>query len=774
MPERFRKAFFAYPGSPDDLTHPIQTAAQAISDGSGKVAVQIWPAMEIFGASIPNEIRDAIREADVLVCDITRANMNVYYEAGFAIGLGKPIAPVVNSSFANAIDEIQKDGMFDNIKYKPYENSEQLVQILNNLPNSALLSLYGKELNFKQPLFYLNAYRKTNFINSITSAIKDSRVFFRSFDPVEAPRFVTVAIIAEVTSSAGIIIPILAEHIDDAARHNLRAAFLAGISHGLGRDTLLLQAHIRDQALPADYRDEVVTVREGNILELVADFARGALVSAQSVGIAPPKSSKSALQKLSLGASSAENEFSTLQEYFVETSEYVRTLRGEISVVSGRKGSGKTAIFFQVRDRFLESRNSVVVDLKPESHQLSLFRQELLKILDAGIFDHTIAAFWYLVILSEILLTIKRNYDTQSRSDPAAAEKSIRIDKIFATSQLFESGDFTSRINRQADFILQEIEQAKKRREAISAERLTNIVFRGGIAELRRLVREFTDSRTQIILLFDNIDKGWPPTGVDRFDIRLVRLLIETLDKVKRDLHTDDREFMSVVFLRNDIYELLVDDTPDRGKAGQVRIDWTDRAKLKQLIYRRLKSTVGDAKASFENLWDRFFTTTAEGKESFEYCVDHCLMRPRFLINILEYAISNAINRGHQRVEEADFIDAVRQHANYLVDDFGYEIRDASGLPEDLLYCLVGIKKLQTKEEIVSRLKSFKVKDGEAEKAFGLLLWYGVLGVALKDGKERFIYDYDYNFKRLEAELQYINGDAHYVINDALHVALRD
>src|SRR5665811_1811740 len=99
------------------------------------------------------------------------------------------------------------------------------------------------------------------------------------------------------------------------------------------------------------------------------------------------------------------------------------------------------------------------------------------------------------------------------------------------------------------------------------------------------------------------------------------------------------------------------------------------------------------------------FTTTAEGKESFEYCVDHCLMRPRFLINILEYAISNAINRGHQRVEEADFIDAVRQHANYLVDDFGYEIRDASGLPEDLLYCLVGIKKLQTKEEIVSRLK---------------------------------------------------------------------
>ncbi|WP_229193460.1 hypothetical protein, partial [Bradyrhizobium brasilense] len=67
--------------------------------------------------------------------------------------------------------------------------------------------------------------------------------------------------------------------------------------------------------------------------------------------------------------------------------------------------------------------------------------------------------------------------------------------------------------------------------------------------------------------------------------------------------------------------------------------------------------------------------------------VDHCLMRPRFLINIIEYAVANAINRGHESVGAEDCTDAVRQHSNYLLNEFGYEIRDVSGLSARLLTC---------------------------------------------------------------------------------------
>ncbi len=32
------------------------------------------------------------------------------------------------------------------------------------------------------------------------------------------------------------------------------------------------------------------------------------------------------------------------------------------------------------------------------------------------------------------------------------------------------------------------------------------------------------------------------------------------------------------------------------------------------------------------------------------------------------------------------------------------------------------------------------------------MLWYGVLGIRNKDGKDRFIYDFEYSMKRLTAE----------------------
>lgn len=774
MVSKITTAFFAYPGQPVDLTSTIDLAARR-ANGTGKIDIKVWPEMGVFGQIIPDEVRKNIRSTGALVFDITRPNLNVYYEAGYAIGLGKPVAPVVNSSFKDALSDVQRDGLFDNIGYKAYENSDDLADILTNLPSISLLELYGREPDTQQPLFILDAFRKTDFRNAIVSAVKSSKVHFRSFDPVEVPRLSTVAVINQLTASSGIILPILAEHIEDAARHNLRAAFLAGISHGLGRQTLLVENRRIDGAGPTDFRDMIKPVTDDKATAaLVGEFAQIALLAGQSISSRPNRTAKSALQQLTLGSSAAENEFRTLANYFVETAEFVRTLRGEVNVVAGRKGSGKTAIFFQARDNFRAEKGSVVTDLKPESHQLSLFREELLKIVDVGAFDHSLAAFWYFLLLSEVLLTIKRNFEHRSRFDGRALETVAEIDRVLDAYQINESGDFTTRINRLSRFVVEEIEAAKKRKQVISPEFLTNVIFRGGITDLKKTILKHLSSNDIIILLFDNIDKGWPTNGVDEFDVRLVRLLIETLDKIKRDFAAAKLEFLSVVFLRNDIYEMLVEGTPDRGKAGQVRIDWTDRAKLKQVIFKRLQASSKDNSGNFNQLWSRFFPPSVDGQESFDFFTDHCLMRPRFLINIIENAISNAVNRGHDKVDEEDCIDAVRQHSLYLVDDFGYEIRDVSGLSAELLYSLVGAEKKMSKANFLQKFEDFGLEVNDAERAFSLMVWYGVLGVVNKDGKDRFIYDYEYNMKSLNAEVRVLGDEASYVTNPALHVALSD
>jgi hypothetical protein len=238
--------------------------------------------MNAFGAALAEEVRLEIRRADVLICEITRPNLNVYYEIGYAVGLGKPIAPVINRAFGNAIKDVLSDGFFDGVGFKSYENSGQLSKIMVELPDHVLIELYGKPLNFQQPLYLLDTFRKTDYRNAIVSAIKESKVFFRSFDPVETPRFATISTIVEATSSAGIVIPLLASHVDDSFRHNLRAAYLAGIGHGLDRPTMLLQKD--STVVPVDYRDFVSSVsREEDIKENIIEFAKNAHIAAQSI-----------------------------------------------------------------------------------------------------------------------------------------------------------------------------------------------------------------------------------------------------------------------------------------------------------------------------------------------------------------------------------------------------------------------------------------------------------------------------------------------------------
>jgi hypothetical protein len=175
---------------------------------------------------------------------------------------------------------------------------------------------------------------------------------------------------------------------------------------------------------------------------------------------------------------------------------------------------------------------------------------------------------------------------------------------------------------------------------------------------------------------------------------------------------------------------------------------------------------------TFEKLWEEFFPKSVQGQDSFDFLVDHCLMRPRFLINIIENAISNGINRGHQVVDEQDCVDAVRQHSLYLIDDFGFEIQDVSGIAADILYSLVGAEKAHGKSEFIQKFEDFGLSAQDAGRAFSLMMWYGVIGLKGKDNRDRYIYDFEYNAKRLEAEAKLMGEAALYVTNPALHVAL--
>jgi len=398
MPEL--SAFFAYPSNPPSLGQIIESAVEELRTTSGVTCIQTWAQTNIAGRFVADQILSTISQKDCLLADISRLNFNVTYEIGFAIGREKKAIVTLNSAFAGAVNEISKLGIFDTLGYEKYENSHQLAEVLRGNKDSTGIPI-DKAINTKAPVYLIDAKHKTDPVIRIISRVKKARLFFRSFDPNEQPRMSAHDAISNVAQSLGILVHLLPSHVEDSGIRNMRSAFIAGLAEGMGKVLLILQDG--NEPVPIDCRDLVtVFTHPGHIDDAIADFASRITEAWEAGAELSMPAATTPLAKLNLGASSAENELRDLSSYYLETDEYQRALRGDVRLVVGRKGSGKTAIFSQVRDRVRQHKAVLVLDLKPDGYKLLKFKEDVLRLLQEGTLDHTITAFWEYLLLLEI------------------------------------------------------------------------------------------------------------------------------------------------------------------------------------------------------------------------------------------------------------------------------------------------------------------------------------------------------------------------------------
>ena len=128
------------------------------------------------------------------------------------------------------------------------------------------------------------------------------------------------------------------------------------------------------------------------------------------------------LERLDLGDVAAENESRQLRNYFVRTGQFVQAKRGHARLVIGRKGSGKTAIFYAIRDSFIKGHGNLVLDLKPEGHQFLKLREIVLEALSPGMQMHTLIAFWNYILLCEVAQKVSDSDYLWAENDPERYE----------------------------------------------------------------------------------------------------------------------------------------------------------------------------------------------------------------------------------------------------------------------------------------------------------------------------------------------------------------
>src|SRR5207247_898034 len=216
---------------------------------------------------------------------------------------------------------------------------------------------------------------------------------------------------------------------------------IAGIALASQKAVLLLQEGV--QAQPIDYRDIIKSYdTPAQIEQHVEPLIRSVVSGLQDRSGVKPKAASRLLERVDLGDVAAENEIQGLRAYFFPTAQFNDARRGNARLVVGRKGSGKTAIFYAIRDSIKDKRADLVLDLKPEGHQFTRFHETVLSHLTPGLQEHTLSAFWYYILLCEIAQKVLDHEFSWAQRDDARRARFDSLKETYLTQGVADEGDF--------------------------------------------------------------------------------------------------------------------------------------------------------------------------------------------------------------------------------------------------------------------------------------------------------------------------------------------
>ena len=157
-------------------------------------------------------------------------------------------------------------------------------------------------------------------------------------------------------------------------------------------------------------------------------------------------------------------------------------------------------------------------------------------------------------------------------------------------------------------------------------------------------------------VLFDNLDKGWSTQGVDMIDAIVLRCLVDAGRKAEREMRRADNAVHCIVFVRNDVYDHLMRNSPDYGKELRATLDWNDADMLREMLRLRLVSGMhGDLdEMDFQTVWHELCSSHYRGEETSSYLIDRSLMRPHNVLKLFNHWRGFATNFNRQRIEEGD------------------------------------------------------------------------------------------------------------------------
>jgi hypothetical protein len=651
--------------------------------------------------------------------------------------------------------------------YKQFTNSLDLVRLVKDIRGSAPVHI-SPELDLDQPILFIRSPIDNDGSVRLFSSLKKSWFRFRTFDSRETPRLSLHDSFKQVLSSISIVAHLIDPERAGASVHNARCAFVCGMALAAGKHVLMIQEGKFTQ--PIDYRDIVIQYTDAKTIPYhVETFLRGTFEARQKIDSSYVPLPTGLLERIDLGDVAAENEIKSLLTYFVKTPQFQQARQGHARLVIGRKGAGKTALFYGIRGQFGPKGDKIVLDLKPEGHQFTRLREMVLAKLSEGLQLHTLTAFWHYLLLLELTKKIIH------REQEIAYQRPDSLDNFNELVSLYEEhleaeGDFSERLMALVDRLIDKF--PTKDPNTIQSTEITEVIYRTDIKKVTTILIDRLHKYDGIWILIDNIDKGFPTHGLQKIDVLIIRSLLEATRKLQVSMETHGIGCLATVFIRKDVYDHLVDLTPDRGKESYVNLDWSDIELVKELLLRRFRYQAPELKGTFEEVWSKLFDPHVRGESSFTYILSRTFLRPRDILNFVRKCIQIAVSRGHNHVDQEDILTGEAQFSADMINDLRYEVRDIFPNLPDFTYAFLGANVILSSEEVDLRLLDAGISKEQLQEVKDILLWFSFLGFRIGES-ESYAHEVSYDIAKLQAQHnKSLPTETSYSIHPAFRAAL--
>lgn len=367
------------------------------------------------------------------------------------------------------------------------------------------------------------------------------------------------------------------------------------------------------------------------------------------------------------------------QRYFYHAREVDELESGLNSMVIGRKGAGKTAIcrYFETENQF--NQFSTKLSFKE-------FPFNILYALEDKSFTtpSQYISLWKYLIYNSVLMLMMKNQNVNS-------EFHSRMSDLYSDDE-FRS--FNSRLQSWTEKsfgagILGLTGKYDAKREIAKIED----IWQDLIPAMEKLIVRNIDN-SKYFIVFDELDEDyrnyWEKENRDRY-LSLITSLLKATSNVRRIFSDNNCQIFPIVFLRDDIYELLTDPDKAKWEDNLINLSWK-KAEIKNLLsFRLARSRDPEAKEfDFEKEWDNLFqkkkALRAGEKDfsEFENILSLTHARPRDFVRILKDAAKSSIRQGHRKITsdtikgvDGDYSPKFREE---LVNEINGVIPDISNL----------------------------------------------------------------------------------------------